>query len=119
MATTAPNIITTTPARHTVNIMSDPPDRVVDMVPDDENGDRGGTTPFSREYLPSASVILTAPAKSGVRLFLEWRNAGGDIVSRDRAYSFAVGEGGESSTLTAYYEFGGDKASDYVVAGGI
>ena len=111
--------MTTSPACHTVNIASDPSGLVVDMAPDDENGDGGGTTPFSREFLPNVSIVLTAPAKSGVRLFLEWRNAGGDIVSRDRIYSFAGGAGGESSMLTAYYVFGGNEASDYVVAGGI
>jgi len=40
--------------------------------PADNNGNAGGTTPFTLTYSPAAAVTLTAPASSGSYTFVSW-----------------------------------------------
>jgi len=96
-----------------VDVASDPSGATVSASPNDENGNGNGTTPFSRRYADGAGVTLTAPAKSGNRVFLEWRDGGGNTLSSSRALGVTVAGAG---TYTAHYEFVGDSADDYLVA---
>ena len=99
--------------QHAVDVASDPSGVLVSASPDDENEEGDGTTPFSRLYVEDAAITLTAPAKSGSRVFLEWRDGGGNTLSSSRALGVTV-SGAE--TYTAHYEFAGDSAGDYLVA---
>jgi len=97
----------------TINLASDPSGVSITVSPNDSNGDGDGTTPFSRTYSDSTDVTLTAPAKSGNRAFLEWRDSGGNTLSSSRTVTVTVTT---AETYTAHYEFLGDSADDYAVA---
>jgi len=97
----------------TIGVSSDPSGASVTVSPNDDNGDGDGTAPFSRVYADDTDVTLTAPAKSGSRRFLEWRDSSGNTLSSSRALTVTVTA---ADTYTAHYEFAGDSADDYVVA---
>jgi hypothetical protein len=98
---------------HAVAVASDPSGVPMSASPNDEDDEGNGTTPFSRRYADSAGINITAPAKSGNRVFLEWRDGGGNTLSSSRALVATV-DGVKA--YTAHYEFAGDSADDYLVA---
>jgi hypothetical protein len=98
---------------HAVAVASDPAGVPMSASPNDEDGSGNGTTPFSRRYADGAGITITAPAKSGSRVFLEWRDGGGNTLSSSRALVATVNG---VKAYTAHYEFAGDSADDYLVA---
>ena len=97
-----------------ITIQSDPSILSITATTDRE-GNGNGVSPFSREYAAEDSVSFTAPpTASGGRVFLEWRNSGGDVVSESRVLTKTLALS-ETETFKAFYRFVGDAANNYVV----
>lgn len=97
----------------TITLQSDPSALSITATTDRE-GNGNGTAPFSREYAAEDSVSFTAPASSGGRVFLEWRNSSGDVVSASRSLTKTLALS-ETETFKAFYNFVGDSANNYVI----
>ena len=98
-------------AEITITLQSDPAGLSI-IATTDIDGNGNGVSPFSRDYTVDTSVSFTAPASASGRVFLEWRNNGGDVVSTSRTLTKTVSE---IETFKAFYKFVGDAANNYVI----
>jgi len=73
---------------------------LIEVVPNDINGDSDGSTSFQRIYSNGAPVIATAPNMAGGNVFSHWLREGSQVTTN---HSIAV-EMLSDLTLTAVYE---------------
>lgn len=95
-------------------IASDPTGASIQASPADLYGISSGTTPLKLVYTDGTQVTLIAGSKVSGRIFLEWRNSSGDALSTSRILTVTSAGG---ATFTAYYEYVGDAADDWMQAG--
>lgn len=72
----------------------------VTVAPTDRNGQKDGTTSFTRSYANGTVVSLTAPATIGNNIFVKWRRNGADYGGGAAAVNVTMDA---NATMTAVY----------------